>query len=431
MAGPLPARGASKSCGRTSATASIPSRRSRSRSGRRRPGPPLLHRPDPAPLPAASRRCRALRRRRAAEAQILDPQHRLFLECAWEALENAVCTPSASRARSGGGGEHEHLPHELRPVDRGVNATMGHAGRLLGNMSDALATRVAYKPTCAAPRTASSSFCSTSLVAVHLACQSLLTGAETDMALAGARRSRSRRARDTGSIRLTGARGPSTPRDGNGFGNGLGCVVVAVAMRFGTDRRPGVVPGGARSATTARSSWATPPPASTGRPRSKPSAAGVATPRRSRTSRRTAPPPPSAIPPRSPASPRRGAAGPTSGLLRDRLGEDEHRPPGRAPRCRRPHQDRARPEPDPPALRDPEPPDSLRVSAPSSSRRPAPWESPPGVSVALSAFELGRNATRCAGGSSRPPERRARGSSSWCPRRRRARSTGPRGSAPT
>ena len=119
------------------------------------------------------------------EAEITDPQHRLFLECAYEALES--CGHGA-RQRS-------------TPVGVFAGVTMGTywmnfypallaADTLdpflakIGNDKDHLTTLVSYKLDLSGPSVVVQTTCSTSLVATHLACQSLLNG-ECDMALAG------------------------------------------------------------------------------------------------------------------------------------------------------------------------------------------------------------------------------------------------------
>jgi acyl transferase domain-containing protein/acyl carrier protein len=120
------------------------------------------------------------------EAELLDPQQRLFLECAWEALEDAGRDPLrdglAIGVFAGSGRNHyflEHLLAERRAVD-----ALGPVATMLANEKDFLATRTAYKLDLTGPSVAVQTACSTSLVAVHLACQSLLEG-ECDLVLAG------------------------------------------------------------------------------------------------------------------------------------------------------------------------------------------------------------------------------------------------------
>lgn len=121
------------------------------------------------------------------EAQILDPQHRIFLECAWAALEDAGVDPERFRGRIGlyaGSSSNQYMMNvashpEIMDPRNGFQATVVH-----GNSPDYLTTRVAYKLNLRGPAVTVQTSCSTSLVAVHEACQSLL-GYECDMALAG------------------------------------------------------------------------------------------------------------------------------------------------------------------------------------------------------------------------------------------------------
>ncbi len=121
------------------------------------------------------------------DAAIMDPQHRLFLECAWEALENAGWSADGFAGRIGvyaGSGMNTYLIHNLL-----TNAELvANAGLFLlkqtGNDKDVLATRVSYQLNLTGPSLSVQTACSTSLVAIHLACQGLLNH-ECDMAMAG------------------------------------------------------------------------------------------------------------------------------------------------------------------------------------------------------------------------------------------------------
>ena len=120
------------------------------------------------------------------EAETMDPQHRLFLECAWEALEHAGYAADLHPGAVGlyaGVGLSTYLLFNLYP-HYGASNTVGSFQMLLGNDKDYLATRVSYKLNLNGPSLTVQTACSTSLVAVHLACQSLLNG-ECDIALAG------------------------------------------------------------------------------------------------------------------------------------------------------------------------------------------------------------------------------------------------------
>ncbi|QSQ25382.1 acyltransferase domain-containing protein [Pyxidicoccus parkwayensis] len=119
------------------------------------------------------------------EAERMDPQHRLFLECAWSALESAGQAPRGSPLRAGvyaASTFSTYLLSSLLP--RAGRETAGLADGLLSTSGDFLATRVAYELDLSGPALTVQTACSSSLVAVHLAVQALLAG-ECDLALAG------------------------------------------------------------------------------------------------------------------------------------------------------------------------------------------------------------------------------------------------------
>lgn len=117
------------------------------------------------------------------EAQCMDPQQRIFLETAWQALENAgydadrYCGPIGVY---GGSSMNMYLLTNGLPLDLFTE----QLAIAIGNEKDYLTTRVSYKLNLKGPSVTVQTACSTSLVAVHLACQGLLN-AECDMALAG------------------------------------------------------------------------------------------------------------------------------------------------------------------------------------------------------------------------------------------------------
>ncbi len=120
------------------------------------------------------------------EAEIIDPHQRLFLEIAVHALEHAGCDPQRVEGRVGvyaGAGMNTYLFNNLASRSEVLKAA-GGLSVVLGNDKDFLATRVAYKLDLRGPAVTVQTACSTSLVAVHTACQSLLSG-ECDVALAG------------------------------------------------------------------------------------------------------------------------------------------------------------------------------------------------------------------------------------------------------
>ncbi len=120
------------------------------------------------------------------EAELMDPQQRLFLECAWEALEHAGYDPDRYAGAIGvyaGLSMNPYLYNNLFQNLDVANAA-GTYQLMLANDKDFIATRVAYKLNLRGPAVNVQTACSTSLVAVQMACQSLLSY-QCDMALAG------------------------------------------------------------------------------------------------------------------------------------------------------------------------------------------------------------------------------------------------------
>ena len=120
------------------------------------------------------------------EAQLCDPQQRLFLECAWEALEDAGYDPArypGNISVYAGSGRNTYLLQNLL-TNPEVIESMGVVACALANEKDFISTRVAYKLDLRGAAVTVQNACSTSLVGVHLGCQALL-GGETDMVLAG------------------------------------------------------------------------------------------------------------------------------------------------------------------------------------------------------------------------------------------------------
>ncbi|HSP77941.1 MAG TPA: beta-ketoacyl synthase N-terminal-like domain-containing protein, partial [Myxococcaceae bacterium] len=120
------------------------------------------------------------------EAELMDPQHRVFLECCWEALERAGHAPGSLKGAVGvfaGASTNTYLLYNLVPNLERLGA-LDQVQIDVGNGGDFLSTRVAYKLDLRGPSYTVLSACSTSLVATHVACQSLLNE-ECDLALAG------------------------------------------------------------------------------------------------------------------------------------------------------------------------------------------------------------------------------------------------------
>jgi amino acid adenylation domain-containing protein len=119
------------------------------------------------------------------EAETMDPQQRLFLECAWHALEHSGYDIGSVRRRTGvfaGSGMNTYV---LKNLSSGEHVgAVAEFQRMISNDKDFLATRVAYKLNLQGPAINVQTACSTSLVAIHMARRSLLAF-ECEMALAG------------------------------------------------------------------------------------------------------------------------------------------------------------------------------------------------------------------------------------------------------
>lgn len=166
------------------------------------------------------------------EAEIMDPQQRLLLECAWEALEVAGYNPLQYEDAMGvfvGARTNTYLFNLFSNPE-----ALGSSGAFevgLGNDLAFLSSRIAYKLNLKGPAYSVHTACSTGLVAIHLACQSLLID-ECQIALAGSV------AIDTpqnkgyvyqeGGILARDAhcRAFDTAASGTVFGSGLGIVVL-------------------------------------------------------------------------------------------------------------------------------------------------------------------------------------------------------------
>jgi acyl transferase domain-containing protein/acyl carrier protein len=167
------------------------------------------------------------------EAEVLDPQLRLFLECAWTALEHAGHDTERFKGRISlfaGAGFSNYLVHNLYK-NRPVMDAFGDQQATIYNVQDSLVTMVGYKLNLKGICCAVQTFCSTSLVGVHLACQNLLSF-ESDLALAGGVNIYVPQERgyiyEEGSIlsRDGHCRAFDARADGTVFGNGLGIVVL-------------------------------------------------------------------------------------------------------------------------------------------------------------------------------------------------------------
>lgn len=187
------------------------------------------------------------------EATVIDPQHRVFLECAWAALEDAGHDASEIQTRVGvfaGAALNDylltlnadtHLRNSINPVEVVVSNVIG-----------LMPTRVAYHLNLKGPACAVQTGCSTSLVAVHTACRSLLDG-DCDVALAGGVTIGHVEPRgymhEPGGIASPDGKCRAFDAEGKGtlFGNGVGVVVLkplAAALNDG-DNILAVVAGSA------------------------------------------------------------------------------------------------------------------------------------------------------------------------------------------
>jgi acyl transferase domain-containing protein/acyl carrier protein len=165
------------------------------------------------------------------EAEVTDPQHRLFLECAWEALESAGYDSQRCESRIGvyaGASLSNYYSFDFNR-DRLGSAQCYQT--IIGNDKDFLTTRVAYKLNLKGASFTVQSACSTSLVATAIACQSLLNY-QCDMALAGGVSIRV--PQKTGYLYQEGGalspdghcRAFDAQAKGTTIGNGLGVVVL-------------------------------------------------------------------------------------------------------------------------------------------------------------------------------------------------------------
>ncbi len=122
------------------------------------------------------------------EAELMDPQHRVFLECSWGALEDAGYDPAAYPGMIGvyaGLSLNTYLLHNLgKGKELAKNYQVSEYQTMLGNDKDFLPVRVSYKLNLRGPSMTIQSACSTSLVAICQAATALLTY-QCDMALTG------------------------------------------------------------------------------------------------------------------------------------------------------------------------------------------------------------------------------------------------------
>ncbi len=172
-------------------------------------------------------------------ARMTDPQHRLFLQAAWHAIEDAGYDPAQIEGSVGvyatsttsGYLLHNIMSNHDPNVIIGQGVTFEMVNLSLQNDKDYLATKVAHQFNLRGPALSVQTACSSALVAVHLACQSILNG-ECEMALAGGASLRIPHHvgywHEPGSmVSATGHCRPFDVRsDGTIFGSGVGVVVL-------------------------------------------------------------------------------------------------------------------------------------------------------------------------------------------------------------
>ncbi|MDQ1350671.1 MAG: hypothetical protein QG657_973 [Acidobacteriota bacterium] len=119
------------------------------------------------------------------EAEIMDPQVRIFHECVWAALEDAGCIPGIYDGLIGlYAGATPNFNWQARVLLSGKDSEIGSFAANQLSQKDYLTLRISYKLDLKGPSFVLYTACSTSLVAIHLGCQSILNG-ECDIALAG------------------------------------------------------------------------------------------------------------------------------------------------------------------------------------------------------------------------------------------------------
>ena len=172
------------------------------------------------------------------EAEVMDPQHRVFLECAWQALEDAGYDAARTPERVGvyaAVGINTYL-HHLQQAGLPLHSGAARYQAFIANDKDFVPTRVSYKLGLRGPSINVQTACSSSLVALHLACQALRAG-DCEMALVGGVSIRA--PQHTGYLYEEGGilspdghcRAFAADARGTVFGNGAGAVVLKPLAR--------------------------------------------------------------------------------------------------------------------------------------------------------------------------------------------------------
>ncbi|MEM9274446.1 MAG: SDR family NAD(P)-dependent oxidoreductase [Cyanobacteria bacterium P01_F01_bin.143] len=176
------------------------------------------------------------------EAEVIDPQHRIFLESAWTALEHAGYDSDRVSGKIGvfGGSALNTYLLNLNSSSE-LQKKLNNVQVVVSNVMGLMTTRVSYKLNLKGASCGIQTGCSTSLVAVHLACQSLLNG-ESDMALAGGitvnAEGKQGYLYQEGSIASPDGYCRAFDAEGKGtvFGNGVGIVVLKKLSQAIKDR---------------------------------------------------------------------------------------------------------------------------------------------------------------------------------------------------
>ncbi|MES2660595.1 MAG: amino acid adenylation domain-containing protein [Verrucomicrobiota bacterium] len=188
------------------------------------------------------------------EAELMDPQHRVFLECSWEALEDAGYDPAQYPGMIGvyaGLSLNTYLLHNLnKGKDLAKNYQVAEYQTMLGNDKDFLPVRVSYKLNLRGPSMTIQSACSTSLVAICQAATALLTY-QCDMALTGGvsisfPQQRDYLFQEEGMVSPDGTcRAFDSEAAGTVFGHGCGVILLKRLSEAIADRDPilGVIKG--------------------------------------------------------------------------------------------------------------------------------------------------------------------------------------------
>ncbi|MEY3898444.1 MAG: hypothetical protein RLZZ214_3966, partial [Verrucomicrobiota bacterium] len=181
------------------------------------------------------------------EAELMDPQHRVFLECSWEALEDAGYDPAAYPGMIGvyaGLSLNTYLLHNLgKGRELAKNYQVAEYQTMLGNDKDFLPVRVSYKLNLRGPSMTIQSACSTSLVAICQAATALLTY-QCDMALTGGvsisfPQQRDYLFQEEGMVSPDGTcRAFDADAAGTVFGHGCGVVLIKRLSEAIADRDP-------------------------------------------------------------------------------------------------------------------------------------------------------------------------------------------------